>query len=361
MTWQNQPGAQSPWQPGPQFPAQPSPQLPWQPGPQFPTPSPAPAGGYPGLPSPGQAAQPIPPAVFQAAEFAGLGAPTRGYNKGAANSSLTSTFGGVGGLIGIIGGGLGLLVGIVVPLIVAPFPWNLVTVGIILLVLLPFAWFFRGLFRGSGGGALRFWSCPNGLVYMRGSQISAIRWEQLGLIFRKTAFVNGQMSIIGYSVQPIGAPPFEFSVLGGAFGNMANMAAGRSGMSIETGAGVVSNYGGMVQIQGLVDASAYAGLGALIEEHLLAHQLPLVRQTYQQGQTVAFGQLLVHQRGLSDGTDVVSWEEYASAVVADAGYIQVFKKPGNQPAFQVSGLPNVVVLMSLIKEIRDQQRGHSTS
>ena len=111
-----------------------------------------------------------------------------------------------------------------------------------------------------------------------------------------------------------------------------------------------------MQIEGLVDASAYAGLGALLEEHLLAHQLPLVRQTYQRGQTVAFGQLLVHQRGLSDGANVVTWEEYSSAAIADAGYIQVFKKPTNQPVFQVAGLPNVVVLTALIKEIRDQQR-----
>src|ERR1051326_5666012 len=217
MSWQNQPDMQSPWQPGPQFPAQPSPQLPWQPGPQFPTSSPAPAGGYPGQPPTGQAAQPIPQAVFQAAEATGLGAPIREYSRGAANSGLSSIFGGAGGVIGLIGGGLGALVGIVVPLIVVPFPLNLIITGVILLVLLPFAWFFRGLFRAGGGGAPRFWACPNGLVYMQGNQISAIRWEQLGLLFRTTALVNGQMGITGYAVQPIGAPPFEFSVLGGAF------------------------------------------------------------------------------------------------------------------------------------------------
>jgi hypothetical protein len=262
----------------------------------------------------------------------------------------------VGGLIGLIAGGLGLLVGIIVPLIVAPFPFNLIAPGIVVVVLLPFAWFFRGLFSAGRGGSLRFWGCPNGLVYMQGRRISAIRWEQLGLVFRRVAIVNGQMSIIGYSVQPIGAPPFEFSVLGGAFGNLASVGAGRSGLSISTSAGIVRNFGGVAYIQGAVDASAYVDLGALIEEHLVAHQLPLVRETYQRGQTVTFGQLLVHQRGLSDGVNVVTWDEYAQAAIHDSGTLQVFKKPGHQLAFQVSGLPNVVVLMALLKEIRESQR-----
>jgi hypothetical protein len=338
MTWHNQP----------------EPQLPWQPGPQFPSPPSAPAGGYPRQAFPVQAA-PIPPEVFQAAEAAGLGAPSREYNKGAGNTRLTSLVGGVGGLIGLIAGGLGLLVGIIVPLLVAPFPYNLIAPGSVIVVLLPFAWYFRGLFKGRVG-SLRFWSCPNGLVYMQGRRISAIRWEQLGLVFRKAAVVNGQMSIIGYSVQPIGAPPFEFSVLGGVFGNLASVGAGRSGLSISTSAGIVRNFGGVAYIQGAVDASAYVGLGALIEEHLIAHQLPLVRETYQRGQTVTFGQLLVHQRGLSDGVNVVTWDEYSHALISEAGSIQVVKKPGNQPGFQVSGLPNVVVLMALLKNIRENQK-----
>ena len=114
---------------------------------------------------------------------------------------------------------------------------------------------------------------------------------QGGLVFRKSALVNGAQAIIGYAVQPVDAPPFEFLILGGAFGSLASAGAGRPGMSIETGAGRVTNYGGIVQIEGLVDASAYAALGTLIEEHLVAHQLPLVRNLYQRGQAVAFGKL----------------------------------------------------------------------
>jgi len=127
-------------------------------------------------------------------------------------------------------------------------------------------------------------------------------------------------------------------------------------MSIETGAGRVTNYGGIVQIEGLVDASAYMGLGELIEEHLVAYQLPLVRELYQRGQTVAFGKLLLHQRGVSDGVNVVTWEEYDYAGLHDSGDIQVYKKPARTLALQVTGLPNVAVLMRLFQEIRQSQR-----
>jgi hypothetical protein len=71
--------------------------------------------------------------------------------------------------------------------------------------------------------------------------------------------------------------------------------------------------GGVVQIAGLVDATAYEGLGTLIEEHLIAQQLPLLRDLYQRGQTVAFGKLLLFQRGVSDWLNVVNWEDFDDA------------------------------------------------
>lgn len=127
-------------------------------------------------------------------------------------------------------------------------------------------------------------------------------------------------------------------------------------MSISTGAGRVTNYGGIVQIEGMVDASAYVGLGELIEEQLVAHQLPLVRDLYQRGQTVAFGKLLLHQQGVSDGVNVVTWEEYDYAALHDSGDIQVYKKPARTLALRVSGLPNVAVLKRLFQEIRESRR-----
>src|SRR5215469_16140204 len=110
MEWQNHPGSSnSPWPANTPSPG--------RPGTQFPSHPDVSPGGYPGQPISGQAA-PIPPKVSEAAERAELGAPTREYNRGAGNSSVTNVLGGVGGLIGIIGGVVGLLVGVLVPLMV---------------------------------------------------------------------------------------------------------------------------------------------------------------------------------------------------------------------------------------------------
>src|SRR5215469_477707 len=110
MAWQNQPSSLSnPWPANAPYPG--------QPGPQFPSQPDVSPGGYPGQPI-SELAAPIPHEVSQAAERAELGAPTREYNRGAGNSSVTNVLGGVGGLIGIIGGVVGLLVGVLVPLMV---------------------------------------------------------------------------------------------------------------------------------------------------------------------------------------------------------------------------------------------------
>jgi len=336
---------------------QPGQQVPWLPGPAFPSPSAAPAAG------PGQAA-PIPPQVLLSAERAGLGLPSKEYNRGAANSRFLTAIGGVGGLIGFISLLLGvpIIIGtlIILPVLIAEPLWTkMFMIGFGVVSLLLFAFFIRVQLRGTsmGGGAFRAWACPNGLVYQQGRQIHALRWEQLGLVYRKMANVNGAERITGYAVQPINAPAFQFSALGGKLAGVASLA--RPGLRIRTNAGMVINRGGIVYMLGNVDTSAYEGLGELLEEHLVAHQLPLVRDLYQSGQTVAFGKLLIHQQGLSDGTNVMSWEDYHSVAVHDSGYILVYKKPEGTLAFKVTGLPNVALLNAFVGEIRASQRRNS--
>src|SRR5215471_17128788 len=144
MEWQNQPGSSNSPRPA-------NTPYPGQPGTQFPSQPDLSPGGYPGQPISGQAA-PIPPEVSQAAERAELGVPTREFNRGAGNASVTNMVGGVGGLIGIIGGVGGLLVGVLVPLLVVEFPLNFIIAGAVLVFTLPFVFFFRRIFKGSGVG-----------------------------------------------------------------------------------------------------------------------------------------------------------------------------------------------------------------
>jgi hypothetical protein len=352
MAWQNQPGSSNPWQGSAPYPGQSS----------------APYGGMPGQPFPGQMPQ-IPPQVYQAAQAAGLGTPTREYNNGAG----ASRGGGIPGLgtakfglwFGLGIGGLSLVVVLVIALLLVPFPFNLISIGVVVLCalsILPFMGMFKMISGfGSGGskGAIRFWGCPNGLVYLQGQQISTMSWEQLGTVLRKVAMVNGMFTTIGYKVQPLNTLPFEFSLLGGAFAGIANAGAGGSGfgsLSISTGAGEVSNYGGFTQINGAVDLSSYAGLGELIEEQLIQRQLPQAIAGYQQGQTVSFGQFMVHRQGLSDGVKTLAWGELADIQVSGAA-IQITKKPANLPWFQLNAatIPNVAVLIALLNAIRNGQ------
>ena len=179
--------------------------------------------------------------------------PTRDYSKasktpnafvpglGAARAGLAI------GRYSLIGTGVFMLIIAVVLLFVVPFPYNVFSaVGLLVITAvstLPFLGSaLAGLMKGFGltgnssAGALRFWGCPGGLVYMQGRQISTLRWDNLAQVWRKPAMVNGVLTTIGYAVQPANAQPFEFSLLGGpyaglmsAFGGAGSVKASRRG------------------------------------------------------------------------------------------------------------------------------------
>ncbi|GHO48428.1 DUF6585 family protein [Ktedonospora formicarum] len=303
----------------------------------------------------------IPPAVFQVAEAAGLGAPVREYNRGANTSNAGRSALQIPLLMGLIGGGIGLLVGIVVPLLVVPFPFNLVTAGVVLVVFLPFAPMLIRLTRGSFGGGgkhdFRAWACPGGLVYTQGGQFSALRWEDIAYVWRKAGILNGVPSILGYSVQPMNGPTFAFNLLTGPYAGLIDMVENSSGsMSISSGAGEISSSGGFVQISGYASLNAYAGLGELIEEQLLQRRLPQFLESFQQGGSLPFGKVTIYPQGLSDGNKNLSWHEIASVQVSPLA-ILITKQPANLPWFNLSTseLPNAPLFVGLLNTLRARQ------
>src|SRR5579871_35281 len=361
MAWQAPTGPSYPGQPGSAYPGQPGAQFPGQAGYPYPP--------RPGYPFPGQAGSgfqaPIPPEVRQAADAAGLGSPTREYSKGTSSSSapgLASARFGLG--FGLIIGGASVLFAVVIVLLVVPFPLNLYigigTLVIVALSILPFIGILgrltKGLFGGGGSGGLRFWGCPNGLVYMQGRQVSTLRWDDIAQVWRKSAMVNGVLTTIGYAVQPANAQPFEFSMLGGPYAGLMNAFGGAGSVSISSGRSEISNYGGFTQISGYADLSNYAGLGDLIEEQMVARQLPRVRDAYRSGSVISFGQFAVHQQGLSDGTRTLAWSELAD-MQDSAAAIQITKQPSSLVWFNlpVSSIPNVALLVALLNGIRRGQ------
>ena len=359
MSWQNQPGSQPSNQRGPQVVGQPEslfPQAVGQPGSPF-----------PGQPRP-QVQAPIPPAVYQAARVAGLGTPLQEYSKPSGSSGGASLPGmdvaryttGIGLAIGV----LSAIGTIILILLMVPPPMNWIiaisTLALMVVCTLPFIRMIGGIIgflrpSGSSGGDLRFWSCADGLVSMQGEHIQTVRWSDIAQVWRKSALVNGILITIGYLVQPANGPQFSFSLLSGPYANLMNAFGGRGGVSISSGAGQMSSYGGFTEISGYTDLSAYRGLGELIEDQMVRQQLPHALESYQRGTVVSFGHFSIHPQGLSDGRKVLTWNEIAEIQVSPAA-VQITKKPAGLVWFTLnaSAIPNMALLVAVLNTIRQQ-------
>jgi hypothetical protein len=210
---------------------------------------------------------------------------------------------------------------------------------------------------GQDSPEFRIWGCPNGLVYLQGQQVSAVRWQDIAEVWHKVAMANGILSVVGYRIQPVNAQPFTFYLLTGPYAH--SLDAFEKGMisKISTRSGTISSYNGFMQITGMADLSAYSGLGNLIEEQMLAQRLPQLIESYQQGNAITFGQLHVQQQGLSDNEKSLDWHEIADLQLS-AATIQITKKPANLLWFSLSAatIPNVALLIGLLNTIRSEQR-----
>jgi hypothetical protein len=340
MAWQNQLGQQLPTQSTSSFPGQPN--IPFQ--------------GYPGMAYPQQSQ--IPPEVNAAAQAAGLGTPIREYRKGAAGSNPTTA--GIQSFLGLtfIGVGVSILIVAAVILFIAPFPYNLITDGIMAVSILPFLPMILRLTRGVGGGGGKTfvaWSCPEGLVYSQNKQVSTVRWSDMQQVWRKVGMLNGMLTTLGYVVVPSNAPPFSFSMLNGPFADVA-LGNNRGGsMSVSFGGGQISNNGGYVQISGQFSLTEYAGLGDLIEERVIQQLLPHMMEAYRVGGVLSFGQFVVRQQGMSDGARELAWTDVDQIQISVAA-IQITKKPASMIWFNLSAatLPNFALLGAVLNTLRDR-------
>ncbi len=336
MTWQYQPGQQLPSQPISSFPGQPD----------------TPLQGYPGMAYPQQSQ--IPPEVIAAAQAAGLGTPTREYRKGTAGSHPTAA--GVQSFLGLtfIGVGVSVLVVVAVILFTVPFPFNLMTDGIITVSILPFLPMILRLTRSAGGSkTFVAWSCPEGLVYSQSKQVSAVRWSDIQQVWRKVGMLNGMLTTLGYVVEPNNAPPFSFSMLNGPFADVALGNNTGGSMSVSFGGGEISNNGGFVQISGQFSLTEYAGLGDLIEERVIQQVLPRVMETYRAGGVLSFGRFVMHQQGMDDGARELDWTGVDRIQISVAA-IQITKKPTSMIWFNLSAatLPNFALLCAVLNTLQ---------
>jgi hypothetical protein len=323
-----------------------------------------------------------PAEVSHAAQTAGLGSPIQEYSEGdqpAQKTGWLNLFASKGfvsflnwllfwSMVPLTGavmlGGIGL--GFVAVLLNVFFPLNLLIDATILLaglLVVPLILYMMGdaLWpeHRIDQTIARAWSCPDGLVYQQGKGLHAIRWEQLATVTRQTARVNGNDRTISYRVQPDSAPAFAFTLPTPAYARWIKPFH-RSGWytSVSTGAVDIHFHwaGSILMISGSVDLSAYAGLGAVIEEQLVSHRLPALLDTYRSGGSVPFGSLVFSEHGVTDGAKVLLWSELADIHLSEKA-LQITGKPTELDRFYLSllDMPNVALLAAFLAAIRGSQ------
>jgi hypothetical protein len=325
-----------------------------------------------------QRALPFPAKVYHAARAAGLGSPIQEYSDGdrpaqrqgwlnlfssrwLISFSLWLLFSLIVPVMATILGVIGLVFGAVLQSVF--FPLNLIIdvtilmaslllVPLLLRVLLDCMWPGYRIDRAVS----RAWGCPDGLIYQQGKRFHAIRWEQLATVTCQTARVNGKYEAISYRVQPDGAPAFAFTLLTPVYARWIKPHHRSSGYSTVS-AGVVQVYyfwqGSIQRISGVVDLSAYAGLGALIEEQLVSHRLPALLDAYRSGVGVPFGSLVFSKHGVTDGAKVLLWSELADIHISQKA-LQITRKPAGLDWLYLSllDMPNLALLLAFLAAIR---------
>jgi hypothetical protein len=328
-----------------------------------------------------QPALSFPAEVCHAAQAAGLGSPIHEYNEDQpvqqqgwltffTSKRLVSCLNWLGFwlIIPLMGalmlGGIGLGFGAV--LLNVFFPLNLVLdaailVGGLLLVTMMLSMLVDGMWPGhrSDRAVSRAWSCPDGFIYQQGTCFHAVRWEQLATVTRQIARVNGDDVIIGYRVQPDGAPAFAFTLLTPAYARWIKPLHRSGGhTTISAGAVQVEFFweGSILTISGSVDFSAFAELGTLIEAQMVSHRLPALLDAYCSGSGVPFGSLVFSKHGVTDGAKVMLWSELATTPISQKA-LQITRKPTELDWFYLSllDMPNVALLTAFLAAIHSAQ------
>jgi hypothetical protein len=93
-------------------------------------------------------------------------------------------------------------------------------------------------------------------------------------------------------------------------------------------------------------------LGTIIKKEIVKIQLPRVIESYNAGQSIAFGQVNVTMQGLNNGKEIVPWDQVGSIVVR--GNILNIEKDGRMlkwSSIKASTVPNLNVLVGLVNHV----------
>ena len=163
---------------------------------------------------------------------------------------------------------------------------------------------------------LRVYVFTEGLVWIRGNKSAVIRWDHIKTIWQKVNKRYLSSFYIGtahaYTVQRDDGKKFKFN-------------------------------------DGLSNVEA---LGTILTREITSRLLPKVIDAYNAGETVSFGKLSVTIHGISNGEDIILWNQVKNIQV-NKGALAINKDGQwiNWTTIKVSRIPNFPVFMALVDYI----------
>ena len=175
---------------------------------------------------------------------------------------------------------------------------------------------------------LRVYQFENGLIRAKGEQIDGIRWDAV-------AFVIQNVRRRGY-----------YYAWGGVIAAaLANRNGTPHSVTVQRNDGAVFKFNGTLQHVGQLIQT--------IQTAVLQAHMPRAMAAYTAGSPVTFGPLTLSLQGLSNGRDLLPWNEVQSVDIKQGQVI--VKKVGKTFSWaniNIGKIPNVLVFMSMINFAR---------
>ncbi len=223
---------------------------------------------------------------------------------------------------------IGMMIGVIIADIILLY-FIAVATGYIfyILIVIPIVAVIYGIYALIDSN-LRVYQFANGLIRAKGEQLDVIRWDAV-------AFVTQNVRRRGY-----------YYIWGGV---LAAAFANRNGtphsVTVQRIDGAVFKFNGTLR--------HVAQLIQTIQTAVMQEHMPRAMAAYNAGSPVTFGPLTLGQQGLSNGRELLPWNEVQSVDIKQ-GQVLVKKvgKTFSWANINIGQIPNVFVFMSMINYAR---------
>ena len=222
---------------------------------------------------------------------------------------------------------IGMMVGVIIIDIVLLYIITVVTGYIFyILIAIPIAAIIYGIYSLNDCN-LRVYQFANGLVRAKGEQLDVIRWDQVAFVIQ-----NVRRRGYGYA-------------WGGIIGAAMTNTNTPHSINVQRSDGKVFKFGGTLRhVTQLIQTIQ----GAVTQAHM-----PRAIAAYDSDSPVTFGTFVLNHQGLSNGREVLPWNEIQSVDVKNGKVL--IKRTGKTFSWanvNISQIPNVLVFMSMVNYAR---------